>query len=86
MFGLPAWFVGKKLCVCLYEEGAGIKLPLKTVSRLLETDNHFIPFQPYGKAVMREWVQLNLAAAEDYRAYGAVFDEAVQFLLDQNPA
>jgi hypothetical protein len=86
MFGLPAWYVGKKLCVCLYEEGVCIKLPLKTVSRLLETDSQFIPFQPYGKAVMREWVQLNLLAAEDYRAYGTVFDEAVQFLLDLNPA
>jgi hypothetical protein len=27
MFGFPAYYVGKKLCICLYEDGVGIKLP-----------------------------------------------------------
>jgi len=27
MFGFPAYYVGKKLCICLYEQCVGIKLP-----------------------------------------------------------
>ena len=27
MFGFPAYYVGKKLCICLYEQGVGVKLP-----------------------------------------------------------
>jgi hypothetical protein len=84
MFGLPAWYVGKKLCLCVYEQGVGIKLPRQTVEHLLQSDAHAIPFQPYGKAVMREWVQLNLPDPTAYREYLSLFDEAIQFLLDQN--
>ena len=81
MFGFPAYYVGKKLCICLYEQGVGMKLPAATVSRLLEQDPHAIPFQPMGKPRMREWVQINLERSEDYRQYLAVFDESVQFVL-----
>ena len=30
MFGYPAYYVGKKLCICFYEEGIGVKIPQKT--------------------------------------------------------
>ena len=83
MFGFPAYYVGKKLCICLYEQGVGVKLPGPTVARLLETDTNVIPFQPYGKAVMRAWVQINLSRSEDYRQYQSVFDEAIQYVLAQ---
>ncbi len=26
MFGYPAYYAGKKLCICLYEQGVGVKL------------------------------------------------------------
>jgi hypothetical protein len=83
MFGFPAYYVGKKLCICLYEEGIGVKLPGKSVARLLEEDHNVIPFQPYGKAVMREWVQINLDRSTDYRQYDAVFDESIRHVLAQ---
>ena len=83
MFGFPAYYVGKKLCVCLYEQGVGVKLPGPTATRLLETDPNVIPFQPYGKAVMRQWVQINLSRSEDYRQYQDVFDEAIRYVLAQ---
>jgi hypothetical protein len=81
MFGFPAYYVGKKLGICLYEEGVGVKLPADSVKRLLESDPHTIPFQPYGKAVMREWVQINLPESEDYLKYQSIFDESIQYLL-----
>ena len=45
MFGFPAYYVGKKLCICLYEQGVGVKLPGPTVARLLETDTNVIPLR-----------------------------------------
>ncbi len=81
MFGFPAYYVGRKLCICLYEQGVGVKLPEQAAARLLQTDPNAIPFQPMGKARMREWVQINLSCSEDYRQYASVFEEAIQHVL-----
>ena len=81
MFGFPAYYAGKKLCICLYEAGVGIKLPEQSTARLLQTDQNAIPFQPMGKPKMREWVQINLGRSEDYRQYEAVFDESIRHVL-----
>jgi hypothetical protein len=81
MFGFPAFYVGKKLCICLYEEGVGIKLPEQTAVKLLAEDPNVIPFQPMGKHKMREWVQVNLNRSEDYRQYLPVFEESIQYVL-----
>ena len=83
MFGFPAYYAGKKLCICLYEQGVGIKLPEETVKELLETDINIVPFQPFGKPKMREWVQINLRRSEDYRQYRSVFDESIRHVLAQ---
>jgi len=83
MFGYPAYYVGGKLAICLYEQGVGVKVPEETAKRLLETDSNVVPFQPLGKPKMREWVQINLSKSEDYRQYQSVFDESVQYLLSQ---
>lgn len=80
MFGFPVYYVGKKLCLCLYEQGVGLKLPEASATRLLTSDPNVIPFQPYGKARMRAWVQINLERSADYRNYRAVFNEAIQAL------
>ena len=83
MFGFPAYYVGKKLCICLYEQGVGVKLPEQTVLKLLETDPNAIPFQPLGKPKMREWIQINLDSSEDYRQYMPVFDESIRHVFRQ---
>lgn len=83
MFGFPAYYAARKLCICLYEQGVGVKLPAQSVTRLLEADPNVIPFQPLGKPRMREWIQINLSRSEDYRRYTAVFEESIQYLLAQ---
>ena len=83
MFGFPAYYAGKKLCICLYEQGAGLKLPERSAARLLETDPNAVPFQPLGKSRMREWVQINLSRSEEYRRYEAVFEESIQYVFAQ---
>jgi hypothetical protein len=83
MFGFPAYFAGKKLCICLYEQGIGIKLPEQSVVKLLAEDPNAIPFQPMGKPKMREWVQINLSNSEDYRPYLPLFEESIRYVLTQ---
>lgn len=83
MFGFPAYYAGKKLCICLYEHGVGLKLPAQSVARLLESDPNAIPFQPLGKPKMREWVQINLDDSEAYTQYEAVFHESILFVHEQ---
>jgi len=83
MFGYPAYYAGKKLCVCLYEQGVGVKLPEQSAFRLLESDANVVPFRPLGRPKMKEWIQINLERAEDYRMYKPVFDESIQFTLQQ---
>jgi hypothetical protein len=81
MFGFPAYYADKKLCICLYEEGVGIKVPEQTAARLIKEDRNAIPFQPYGKRKMREWVQINLDCSEGYRDYQTVFAESIEHVL-----
>jgi hypothetical protein len=83
MFGYPAYYAGKKLCICLYEEGVGVKLPQASAARLLEEDPNVIPFQPLGRPRMREWVQINLDRSQDYQKYKPIFEESIQYLLSQ---
>jgi hypothetical protein len=83
MFGFPAYYTGKTLCICLYEQGVGVKLPEQTVVKLLEADPNVAPFQPLGRPKMREWIQINLSRSEDYRQYKSVFDESIRYALAQ---
>ena len=78
MFGFPAYYAGKKLCICLYEQGVGVKLPEQSAARLLEVDQNVVPFQPLGRPKMREWIQINLSRSEDYRQYQSVFEESIR--------
>jgi hypothetical protein len=83
MFGYPAYFAGEMLCICLYEQGVGVKLPEHSAAKLLHSDPNVTPFQPMGRPKMREWVQINVRRSEDYRAYRSVFDESILYVLEQ---
>jgi hypothetical protein len=83
MFGFPAYYVGKKLCICLYEYGVGVKIPAESAARLLREDPNVVPFQPLGRPKMREWIQINLSRSEDYHQYMSVFDESIQHMSGQ---
>lgn len=81
MFGYPAYYVGKKLCICLYENGVGVKLPEQSATRLILEDQNISPFQPLGRPRMREWIQIDLFNSEDYLQYQSIFEEAIQFSI-----
>jgi hypothetical protein len=81
MFGFPAYYAGRKLSICLYEQGVGLKLPEEAASELLESDPNVVPFQPMGKRKMREWIQIDLESPEDYRRYSDVFERSIDYVL-----
>lgn len=81
MFGYPAYYAGKKLSICLFEQGVGVKVPELTAKNLLAEDPNVIHFQPMGRRKMKEWIQINLEQSEDYRGYLNVFEESIDFVL-----
>jgi hypothetical protein len=81
MFGFPGYYAGKKLCICLYEQGVGVKLPEQTAKRLLASDPNVVPFQPMGRRRMREWVQINLVDSQGHWQYESIFDESIRHVL-----
>ena len=83
MFGFPAYYAGKKLCICLYEQGVGIKLPEESVAKLLDSDKNAKPFQPMGRPRMREWIQIDLGTSGEYRKYAPIFAESIRYLVAQ---
>ena len=79
MFGYPAYYVNGKLFACAYDEGVGIKIPEQLARELLD-QKRAIPFQPLGKAKMREWVQINHKRSTDYTKDHEILIRSVQFV------
>jgi hypothetical protein len=81
MFGYPAYYVGKKVCICMYQQGISVKLPRQTVEKLLDTDPNAAPFQPNEGRIMREWVLITLNQSSEYRRYQPLFEESIHFVF-----
>lgn len=80
MFGLPAFYAGRKLFACVYGASVGLKLPEETIRGL--HGSHIVPFQPYGKPPMRQWIEIRRARATDYRCDAHLFRQAAEFVLE----
>jgi hypothetical protein len=81
MFGYPAYYVGKKMAICHFENGVGVKLPAEKAQHLLAHDPNVTPFQPLGRPPMREWVQINLTDSDQLLQYQTVFEDSIQYIL-----
>lgn len=57
MFGSPAIHVGRRMAICVHGAILGLRVP-ETLARRSIEDGRATPFQPYGKAPMREWIAL----------------------------
>jgi TfoX/Sxy family transcriptional regulator of competence genes len=80
MFGYPAYYVGKKLFACLYENGVGIKVPEDLAEELIKTEG-IINFQPMGRAKMRQWIQINRQKPNDYLKDKDIFKASIDYVL-----
>jgi hypothetical protein len=79
MFGVPGFFVGKKMFACVYEDQVGVKVPEDLAKHLVESAG-FAPFQPYGKHKMREWVQFPCVPHEEIGLYEDVLLAAYDYV------
>ena len=79
MFGFPAYYVNKKLCACIYEDGVGLKVSEEKANEMIGSSG-IIAFQPYGKAKMKEWIQINREKPEDYLQDKEIFDASVRYV------
>lgn len=82
MFGVPAFYSGRKLFACVYGAGVGIKLPEESIRRL--RGPHFAPFQPYDRPPMREWIEIRRPKAADYRRDHELFRQSAEFVRESN--
>lgn len=79
MFGYPAFFVGRRMFACVYDDGVGIKVPARLAASLLERSDTE-PFRPHGKPTIREWVKINHARSNDYEADLGVLLASIRFV------
>ena len=77
MFGCPAAFVGAHMASCVYGSGIGIRLPAERAAALVHMGRAFA-FQPYGRAPMREWVEIRITRDRVAEIAGVLI-EAVEY-------
>jgi hypothetical protein len=78
-FGVPAYYVGKKMFACVYEDGVSVKLPEETVQSLLD-GKIYVPFVPMAGRKMREWVQICRTDSSEYLADMNLFVMSIEFV------
>ena len=78
VFGYPVVFIGHRVVFCVYGSGIGIRLPADEAQRLVDGGEAFY-FQPYGRSVMREWVEMRVAR-DRLQEITSVLSEAIRFV------
>ena len=80
MFGCPAVYRGRKMATCVYGTEIGMRVP-RDVALESVTSGRTMPFQPYGKPAMKEWIKLDggaqaLESGRDLIAAAIAYAEA----------
>jgi hypothetical protein len=65
MFGFPAYYVGKKLFACVYENGVGLKVSAQTLEEQAGNED-VSPFVPMGRHTMKAWIYLTHPSPESF--------------------
>lgn len=78
-FGYPGYYLGKKMIACVYEEGLGIKVSSDLAQKLL-ADGRALPFKPYGRHTMRQWVFVVHENPADFKKDMDVISAAVEYI------
>jgi TfoX/Sxy family transcriptional regulator of competence genes len=79
MFGYPAYYTGRKLFACIYEDGVGLKVPEKIADSLVGQKG-IVRFQPMGRRPMKEWIQINREHSEDYRNDQEILKISIEYV------
>ena len=79
MFGFPAYYVGKKLFACVYENGVGLKVPAEAAARLIGAKG-VSPFIPMGRRQMKEWIYLTHPSPEAFWEDRALLESSAEYV------
>ena len=79
MFGFPAYYVGKKLFACVYENGVGLKVPAETAARLIGAEG-VSPFIPMGRRQMKEWIYLTHPTADAFLEDRGLLESSAEYV------
>lgn len=82
MFGSPAIYVGRRMAICVYGTELGLRVP-ETLARRSIEDGRATPFQPHGKAPMREWIALDVGL-NALKGYDDLLRAALTFAEQNN--
>lgn len=78
-FGFPGYYLGKKMIACVYEDGLGIKVPQELAQKLL-SDGRAMPFKPYGRHTMRQWVFVVHENPVDFKGDLDIFIQSIEYI------
>jgi hypothetical protein len=78
MFGYPAYYVGRSMFACLYENKIGLKIPAKKAEEA-RTCMHITDFRPRGRSRMRKWVQFELRSKKDLLKHKELIEMAIDY-------
>jgi hypothetical protein len=79
-FGYPAYKINGKVFLFVGGPGIAIKLPVDRVAALIDSGPEFHAFEPVEGTVWREWVSIDLDAADAYRQHEGLFLESLDFV------
>ena len=83
MFGCPALYVRGKMALCIYENRIGMRVPEAAAMRA-KSSGRAVPFTPYGRKPMREWIAVTPGELENLSEFQDLFDAALHFAEDNN--
>ena len=80
MFGYPGYYVKRKLIACHYGNGLALKLPEKTVDKILSSNEIFAePFCPMGRKMGKHWIIIFKQGDRLFQLPRYIVEEAVEF-------
>lgn len=75
MFGSPALFLGRRMIGCVFGTNIGLKVPADVAANALG-EGGVMPFRPYGKPAMREWIEIE---GSSLSRHTSLLGEAIRF-------
>jgi TfoX/Sxy family transcriptional regulator of competence genes len=79
MFGFPAYYAGKKLFACVYENGVGLKVSAQTLKEQAGKEG-VSPFVPMGRHTMKAWIYLTHPSPESFLENQTLLESSAEYV------
>jgi hypothetical protein len=79
MFGVPAFYVGGRVFVCVWGDGVGLRLPTEVAQSVVGLTG-LRSFTPLGRTPMRGWIQRDCTDEPQFTSTLALSDAAYEYV------